>query len=126
MRAIVPRTMSGTCTYVDVVISPATHASPVVTSVSAATRASGSSVRIASRIASEIASATLSGCPSVTDSDVNSRRSDIARSIRRCVVADRLGETLAQDGFGFGGGGRVGRGVGGFLGRGHGNSTDDS
>src|ERR1700730_16769625 len=39
--------------------------------VSHATRASGSLARIASRIASEISSATLSGWPSVTDSDVN-------------------------------------------------------
>src|SRR5450759_4096122 len=44
---------------------------PVVVAVSHATRASGSSVRIASRIASEIWSHILSGCPSVTDSDVN-------------------------------------------------------
>src|SRR5256885_5280999 len=36
-----------------------------------ATRASGSFARIASRIASEIWSASLSGWPSVTDSDVN-------------------------------------------------------
>src|SRR5690606_10169371 len=41
--------------------------------VSTATRANGSCSRIASRIASEIWSQTLSGCPSVTDSEVNSR-----------------------------------------------------
>src|SRR5207253_1957906 len=58
-------------TYVDVVISPATTTSPVVISVSQATRPAGSSVRTASRTESEIWSATLSGCPSVTDSDVN-------------------------------------------------------
>src|SRR5437773_12223215 len=77
MRLMVARTMSGTCTYVDVVISPATHARPVVTSVSQATRAVGSSARIASSTASEMASATLSGCPSVTDSDVKRWRSYI-------------------------------------------------
>src|SRR5260370_27625807 len=44
---------------------------PVVMTVSQATRASGSLARIASRMASEIWSATLSGWPSVTDSDVN-------------------------------------------------------
>src|SRR6185295_18907375 len=75
MRAIVARTMSGTGTYVVVVISPATQARPVVTSVSQATRAFGSSARMASRMASEMASATLSGWPSVTDSDVKRWRS---------------------------------------------------
>src|SRR5688572_32851876 len=44
---------------------------PVVVAASQATRAWGSSRRIASRIASEIWSHILSGCPSVTDSDVN-------------------------------------------------------
>src|ERR1700748_3357022 len=43
---------------------------PVLTSVSQATRPPGSSAMIASRTLSEIWSATLSGCPSVTDSDV--------------------------------------------------------
>src|SRR6266498_1447832 len=75
MRSIVERPISGMLTYVLVVISPATHARPVVTRVSHATRAGGSSARIASSTASEIASATLSGCPSVTDSDVNRWRS---------------------------------------------------
>ena len=46
-------------------------ASPVVTSVSHATRPYGSTARIASRTASEIWSASLSGCPSVTDSEEN-------------------------------------------------------
>src|ERR1700693_644817 len=45
-------------------------ARPVVTRVSQATRAIGSSRRTASKIASEIWSAILSGCPSVTDSEV--------------------------------------------------------
>ena len=67
--------MSGMWTYVLVVISPATHASPVVTIVSQATRALASSARMASSTASEIWSATLSGWPSVTDSDVNRWRS---------------------------------------------------
>src|SRR5205809_5122402 len=47
-----------------------TKAIPVVTAVSQATRASGSLARMASRMASEIWSASLSGWPSVTDSDV--------------------------------------------------------
>src|SRR6266487_3097 len=57
---MVPRTMSGMWTYVEVVISPATTAMPVVTSVSQATRAAGSLAMIASRTASEIWSAILS------------------------------------------------------------------
>src|SRR5260370_5143835 len=52
-------------------MSPTTMARPVVTIASHATRASGSLARIASRMASEIWSASLSGWPSVTDSDVN-------------------------------------------------------
>src|SRR5512142_365624 len=46
---------------------------PVVISVSTATRLDGSSLIMASRMASLIWSAILSGCPSVTDSDVNRR-----------------------------------------------------
>ena len=61
----------------EVVISPNTKTNPVVTDVSQATRAIGSFAKIASKIESEIWSAILSGCPSVTDSDVNKRRSDI-------------------------------------------------
>jgi hypothetical protein len=57
-------------TYVSVVISPATMTSPVVTRVSHATLPFGSSASTASSTESEIWSATLSGCPSVTDSDV--------------------------------------------------------
>src|SRR5688572_15434818 len=58
-------------TYVSVEISPDTTTSPVFTSVSHATRPVGSSAITASRTPSEIWSATLSGWPSVTDSDVN-------------------------------------------------------
>jgi hypothetical protein len=43
---------------------------PVVTNVSQATLAEVSCVSITSRTASEIWSATLSGCPSETDSEV--------------------------------------------------------
>src|ERR1700750_283369 len=68
---IVSRAMSWMSTYVVVVISPETTTSPVFTSVSHATRPLGSSRRTASRTPSEIWSATLSGCPSVTDSEVN-------------------------------------------------------
>ena len=48
------RTMSGISTYPFVVISPATMASPVVRSVSQATRLMGSCAKSASRTASEI------------------------------------------------------------------------
>src|SRR5580765_7655972 len=50
------------------------NAIPVVTSVSQATRPVGSSRSTASRTASEIWSAILSGCPSVTDSEVKKWR----------------------------------------------------
>src|SRR5215216_909619 len=58
-------------TYTSVVISPETTTSPVLTSVSQATRPFGSSVITASRTPSEIWSQILSGWPSVTDSEVN-------------------------------------------------------
>ena len=54
-----------------VVISPKTTTSPVVTAVSHATRECGSCARQASSTASEIWSHILSGCPSVTDSEVS-------------------------------------------------------
>src|SRR5437764_11606613 len=57
-------------TYVSVEISPDTTTRPVFTSVSHATRPVGSSRITASKTPSEIWSATLSGWPSVTDSEV--------------------------------------------------------
>src|SRR5918994_4229359 len=62
--------MSWMSTYVVVEISPETTTRPVFTRVSHATRPVGSSRMTASRTPSEIWSATLSGWPSVTDSDV--------------------------------------------------------
>src|SRR5258708_4484796 len=53
--------------------SPATTIRCVVTSVSHATRAYGSAPRNMSTTVSEIRSATLSGCPSDTDSLVNTK-----------------------------------------------------
>ena len=67
-------------TYVVVVISPATTTRPVVISVSQATLPVGSSARTASRTLSEIWSAILSGCPSVTDSEVNENEREAMRS----------------------------------------------
>src|ERR1700687_6507120 len=70
----VPRTTCWKSTYALVVISPAMTTRPVAVMVSQATRLDGSSRRQASRIASEIWSAILSGCPSVTDSEVKRKR----------------------------------------------------
>src|SRR4051794_17166125 len=84
MSAMVARARRGMSTYVSVVISPATTTSPVVISVSQATRPAGSAARTASRMASETWSATLSGWPSVTDSDVKRKlRSAMAGGYRR-------------------------------------------
>src|SRR5471032_1979321 len=85
ISAIRDRTTRGMSTYVVVVISPATTTRPVVMSVSHATRASGSLVSTASSTESEIWSATLSGWPSVTDSDVK-------RKLRAAIA----GATLAD------------------------------
>src|SRR5258708_4678179 len=74
MDAIVPRTSVWKSTYARVVISPAITTRPVQVSVSQATRLVGSSAKQASKMASEIWSAILSGCPSVTDSEVNKIR----------------------------------------------------
>src|SRR5215475_8522562 len=84
MSAIVERASRGMSTYVFVVISPATTTRPVVISVSHATRPSGSSASTASRTESETWSATLSGWPSVTDSEVKENE---------CAV---IGGTLAS------------------------------
>ena len=67
----VSRTIFWISTYAFVEISPMTITIPVVVQVSHATRLIGSCSNSASKIASEIWSQTLSGCPSVTDSDVN-------------------------------------------------------
>src|SRR5210317_1681526 len=75
MSTTVSLTICSKSTQASVVISPATITTPVFTSVSQATRALGSSARIASRMPSEIWSAILSGCPSDTDSEVNTKES---------------------------------------------------
>src|SRR3954447_14013700 len=73
MSTILWRTSWAIGAYDVVVTSPATTTRPVVNSVSTATRLWGSSARRASSTVSLIWSAILSGCPSVTDSEVNSR-----------------------------------------------------
>src|SRR3569623_41109 len=70
MSRTTSRTSLSTSTKAFVVISPPTMTMPRVTKVSQATRPVGSSARTESRTPSEIWSQTLSGCPSVTDSDV--------------------------------------------------------
>src|SRR5436190_1410250 len=84
-------------TYVSVVISPATTTSPVVISVSQATRPVGSSASTASSTESEIWSATLSGCPSVTDSDV--KRNSRTKRVRLLDLEKRVeGSRVARAG----------------------------
>src|SRR5882672_484462 len=73
MSSTVLRTMASTSTQALVVTSPATITTPVLTRVSQATRPFGSAARMASSTASEIWSATLSGWPSETDSEVNEK-----------------------------------------------------
>src|SRR5438552_7963198 len=75
MSSTVLRTSASTSTQAEVVTSPATITTPVLTRVSQATRPRTSSARIASSTASEIWSAILSGWPSVTDSEVKVQRS---------------------------------------------------
>src|ERR1700722_821654 len=77
----------GMSTYVLVVTSPATCTCPVVISVSTATRLAGSSLIIASRTASLIWSAILSGWPSVTDSEVKSRRATVVSVRNKSTVS---------------------------------------
>src|SRR5215207_5517602 len=87
-------------TYTSVVISPETTTSPVFTSVSQATRPSGSSAITASRTPSEIWSAILSGWPSVTDSEVNRNSlSDSGWVVMRpgSLAAGRQQERKAED-----------------------------
>src|ERR1700678_1320391 len=84
MDATTPRTRDWKSTYALVVISPAIATRPVAVRVSQATRLKGSCARQASRIASEIWSAILSGCPSVTDSDVNRNLSCCGNAASSC------------------------------------------
>src|ERR671920_2140502 len=89
---MVSRTMRGMSTYREVVTSPATCTSPVVTIVSTATRLAGSFASIASRMESLIWSQILSGWPSVTDSDVNRRRDGtISPRVQRLLASGPLG-----------------------------------
>src|SRR4051812_29440615 len=65
--------------------------SPTVTKVSQATRPEGSWRRTSSKTASEIWSQTLSGWPSVTDSDVNTKRLGIQFFLRKeWVIGERI------------------------------------
>ncbi len=73
MRSRTVWVMSANASLAVVVTSPTTCTWPVVTSVSTATRDLGSWRSNESSTESLIASQILSGCPSVTDSLVNSR-----------------------------------------------------
>src|SRR5918998_6661479 len=81
--------------YAWVVTSPATCTWPVVIIVSTATRLCASCARSASRMPSLIASAILSGCPSVTDSEVKRRRGtllptgELTQQLRASLAATR-------------------------------------
>src|SRR3954462_5464859 len=81
--------------YAFVVTSPATWTRPVVTIVSTATRLVRSCDRRASRMLSLIWSQILSGCPSVTDSEVK-RRSDTALLNDWATVVGRVQRLLAH------------------------------
>src|SRR6187549_3427657 len=74
---MVSRTTCWNSTTAFVVISPARTTSPVLHSVSAPTRECLSCASSASSTASEIWSATLSGWPSETDSEVNRKLDDM-------------------------------------------------
>ncbi len=69
---------------------------------SQATRPDGSYFRTASSTASEIWSQTLSGCPSVTDSDVNTYRLAmlssfyLSRSESNCMTDPSYTDTLSD------------------------------
>src|SRR5580765_1113537 len=108
MPRIVSRTTFETSTYVSVVISPATTTSPVVISVSHATRPSGSLARTASSTESEIWSAILSGWPSVTDWEVKekerlgmgrkaSQRVSLLRRFTAHQAGGEVGDALARE-----------------------------
>src|SRR5215204_4319380 len=75
--------------HASVVISPMTTTRPDVTAVSHATRAAGSWLIRASSTASDTWSQSLSGCPSVTDSDVSRIDGDVIKVVdieTPCVV----------------------------------------
>ena len=71
VSAMARRAIDAISAYAFVVISPVTNTIPIVAIVSHATRESLSCDRSESSTESDILSHTLSGCPSVTDSDVN-------------------------------------------------------
>src|ERR1700694_604727 len=71
-----------------VVTSPMTIHSPFVMAVSHATRASASWLSIPSRTASETWSQTLSGWPSVTDSEVSRYEGDVLNELATTAVND--------------------------------------
>src|SRR5215216_780599 len=83
-------------TYVSVVISPETTTNPVLTRHSQATLPVGSSAMTASSTPSEIWSQTLSGWPSVTDSEVNRYSFSESCCIAPISVVDGQEESRAK------------------------------
>src|SRR3989442_974160 len=81
MERIVSRIVRWMSRSACVVTSPMTTHRPLVIAVSHATRACGSWASIPSRTASETWSQTLSGCPSVTDSDVRRKDRDELKDV---------------------------------------------
>src|SRR5262245_45823237 len=94
MRRMVLRAMCWKSTSALVVISPASTTRLSFTSVSAATRERGSWARIASSTASEIWSATLSGWPSETDSEVKRNSLIVVLSRERSEETARISNNL--------------------------------
>src|SRR5437764_9887773 len=86
MPLSVSRMVCSICTSARVVTSPITHRKPFVTAVSQATRAAGPCASIASRIASETWSQTLSGWPSVTDSEVSRYEPAVVKEVMEPVA----------------------------------------
>ena len=101
MSQITRRAIAAKSSTALVVISPASTTSPVVSSVSTATRDPGSSASAASTIASEIWSASLSGWLSVTDSEVNRNPSPSFMTCRLPVsgmpVSGMMAELTSSD-----------------------------
>src|SRR5680860_34043 len=96
MSRITFRAIVSMSTYAVVVISPKTSTRPVLTAVSHATRPRGSSVSTASSTASEIWSQILSGCPSVTDSEVKRSFGDESKVVVIDVILLALNDCIGQ------------------------------
>src|SRR5450759_943995 len=93
MSPIVSRMVRWMSSSACVVTSPITMHRPLVMAVSQATRAWGSWASIPSRTESETWSQTLSGCPSVTDSEVSRNDADSLKEVVTTAANDTCGGT---------------------------------